>query len=134
MKTASILLLLFLGCTAPRLATDGGSTEKNSCNLAVTYAEMSYAKFKKAYNSTSEEEIATLLKKGTQEAQQASAYAISSACNCSLAKNYALNAVTFGNKAKRTTDVEARKKLIKEAMDSANNVLVGVNGCKQNNL
>lgn len=128
-KQSIIVIMLFFVSIAASRADITTVNEPGKCNLAITYAEMAYINFKKAYNSSSDQDINSLLEKGVSQSTQASAYSISSGCNCSLAKNYALNAVTFGNKARKAKNAKDRKKFIKQAMNAANSVMVGANTC-----
>lgn len=101
----------------------------NDCNMSVTYSEMAFETFKRAYKTNSPDEIKILLKKAIQEADEASAYAL--ICNCPLAKNYALNAVTFGNNSLKTQLIDDSKKLIKQAMNMSLDVMTATPNCKQ---
>lgn len=101
----------------------------SGCEMTVTYAELAYAAFKKAYKASSIEDATPLLKDGVAKASEASAYAISPTCNCDIAKNYSLNAVTFGNKALKTSDLAELKKLTKKAMDMSLDVLTATPNC-----
>ncbi|MGJ1430657.1 hypothetical protein ACR79M_05065 [Sphingobacterium spiritivorum] len=119
-----ICVLLFTSATAEN------KTRFTGCEMASTYAELAFMTFKKAYQSTSIENAKPLLKDGVAKAAEASAYAIIPSCNCANAKNYALNAVTFGNKALKESDLEGMKKWAKKAMDMSLDVLTATPNCK----
>ncbi|MCU7614671.1 hypothetical protein N0B16_09520 [Chryseobacterium sp. GMJ5] len=103
---------------------------QSNCNMSVTYSEMAFEKFKNAYKSDTVDHAKVFIKKGIEEAEQASAYAL--ICNCPLAKNYALNAVTFGIKAGKADNLEEVKKQSKKAMDMALDVMTATPACNQN--
>lgn len=75
--------------------------------MSVTYSEMAFEKFKNAYKSDNLDNAKVFIKKGVEDAEQASAYAL--ICDCPLAKNYALNAVTFGIKAGKADNLEKQR-------------------------
>ncbi|NRF40111.1 hypothetical protein [Pedobacter foliorum] len=129
MKSLSIFLVI---CTAPFLLTFFGDRNpaQGKCGMAVTYAEMAFKDFKKAYKATSLDDAKKLIKTGVKKATQSSAYSITPDCNCGNAKNYALNAVTFGNKAIKSNDLDSLKELVKKAMDASLDVLTAVPDCK----
>lgn len=102
---------------------------QNNCNMSVTYSEMAFEKFKNAYKSDSLENAKVFIKKGVEEAEQASAYAL--ICDCQLAKNYALNAVTFGIKAGKADNLDEAKKQAKKAMDMSLDVITATPNCKK---
>ncbi|SUX46070.1 hypothetical protein [Chryseobacterium indoltheticum] len=120
-KVTFICAILFSVSTAAQI-------KSGDCNMAVTYSEMAFESFKKAYKTNSPEEMKILLKKAVQEADESSAYAL--ICNCPIAKNYALNAVTFGNKAINTTELENAKKFAKQAMNMSLDVMSVTPTCK----
>lgn len=120
-KFTFICAVLFSVSTAAQI-------KSGDCNMAVTYSETAFESFKKAYKTNSPEEMKILLKKAVQEADEASAYAL--ICNCPLAKNYALNAVTFGNKAINATEPENAKKFSKQAMNMSLDVMTATPNCK----
>ncbi|WP_316819223.1 hypothetical protein [Pedobacter nyackensis] len=125
------LSIIFVMCTTPFLLTfmDHKNPAQGKCGMAVTYDEMAYKDFKKAYKSSSIDDAKKLIKTGVKKATQSSAYAITPDCDCANAKNYALNAVTFGNKAMKSDDPEAIKELVKKAMDASLDVLTAIPGC-----
>lgn len=128
MKT--VLFPLALVCSLLFIAATPATTPtKNGCAMTVTYAEMAFAKFKKAYKAKSIDEAQPYLKDGILQATESSAYAIQDACNCPLAKNYALSAVTFGNKAKKADNLNELKKWAKKAMDASLDVLTATPNC-----
>lgn len=102
---------------------------QNNCNMSVTYSEMAFEKFKNAYKSDSLQNAKVFIKKGVEEAEQASAYAL--ICDCQLAKNYALNAVTFGIKAGKADNLDEAKKQAKKAMDMSLDVMTATPNCKK---
>lgn len=102
---------------------------KPGCEMASTYGELAYLSFKKAYQASSVENALPLLKDGVLKADEAAAFAISPSCNCANAKNYALNAVTFGNKAMKEADLVKLKKLSKKAMNMALDVMTATPNC-----
>ncbi|QBQ41337.1 hypothetical protein E2P86_09280 [Sphingobacterium psychroaquaticum] len=110
-------------------ATSGATSNQNGCAMTVTYAEMAFAKFKKAYKAKSIADAQSYLKDGILQATESSAYAIQDACNCPLAKNYALSAVTFGNNAKKADKLDELKKWAKKAMDASLDVLTATPNC-----
>ncbi|RQO65930.1 hypothetical protein DBR43_27160 [Pedobacter sp. KBW06] len=126
------LSILFMTSTALFLQTFfiSNNPSQGKCGMAVTYAEMAYKDFKKAYKSLSMDEAKKSIKTGVKKAAQSSAYAIIPDCDCANAKNYALNAVTFGNQAAKADDLESLKKLVKKAMDASLDVLTAVPECK----
>lgn len=117
-----IIILFLFG--SMRLATG------SNCSLAVTYAEMAYADYKKAYESDSLDEAKVHLKKAITEAAESSAYAATMECKCTLAESYALNAVTFGKKAEKSEDLKSLRKFAKKAMNMSLDVLTAVPNCK----
>ncbi|MGJ1269229.1 hypothetical protein ACR78F_16690 [Sphingobacterium spiritivorum] len=119
-----ISALLFTSASAEK------KPEFTGCEMASTYAELAFMTFKKAYQSTSIENAKPLLKDGVAKATEASAYALIPSCNCANAKNYALNAVTFGNKALKESDLQGMKKWAKKAMDMSLDVLTATPNCK----
>ena len=96
------------------------------CNMSITYSEMAFKSFKKAYKTNSPDEMKVLLKKAIKEADEASALI----CNCPLAKNYALNAVSFGNKALNADKPDNSKKFAKQAMNMSLDVMTATPNCK----
>lgn len=102
----------------------------SDCAMAVTYAEMAYKNFKQGYQSNSMEDALPFIKKGVEQATETSAYAISPNCNCANAKNYALNAVTFGNKALKAGNFKDSRKFTKKAMNMSLDVMTAVPNCK----
>lgn len=103
-------------------------TKGNDCIMAVTYSEMAYKDFKNAFKADSSEDVQNKTAKAVKSATEAAAF--SNICNCSLAKNYALNAVTFGNKALKEADPAKQKKLVKQAMDMSLDVMTATPNCK----
>lgn len=106
------------------------SDAEKDCSMTVTYSEMAFINFKKAYQAKSVEDARPFIKKGVEEAAEASAYAINPNCDCAIAKNYALNAVTFGNKAAKADSLSDCKKFAKMAMDMALDVTTATPNCK----
>ncbi len=102
----------------------------NGCGMASTYAEMAFASFKKAYKAESQDDAKSLLKEALAKAKEAAAYTIVPDCNCQNAKNYALNAVTFGSKALKSKDLDGLKKWAKQAMDMSLDVLTAIPNCQ----
>ncbi|KMQ68813.1 hypothetical protein ACM39_05870 [Chryseobacterium sp. FH2] len=119
----TILTLLFFSVTFVVKA------QSSNCNMSVTYSEMAFETYKKAYKTSDQDEMTVLLKKAVEESEQASAYAL--ICNCQIAKNYALNAVTFGKKATKESDISEAKKLSKQAMNMSLDVMTATPNCKQ---
>lgn len=103
---------------------------EKDCSMAITYAEMAYKNFRSANRSESPDSAGSFLKKGIEQANEAAAYAVSEKCNCGNAKNYALNAVTFGKKAQKAGDAKEFKKLTKKAMDMSLDVMTAIPNCK----
>lgn len=101
---------------------------QSNCNMSITYSEMAFEKFKNAYKSDNLDNAKIFIKKGVEDAEQASAYAL--ICNCPLAKNYALNAVTFGIKAGKADNLDDAKKQAKKAMDMSLDVMTATPNCK----
>lgn len=101
------------------------------CNLVITYAEMAMKQFKEASKTESIGDAASFLKKGIEQANEAAAYAVGDKCNCANAKNYALNAVAFGKKAQKATELKELKKNAKKAMNMSLDVVTTVPGCKK---
>jgi hypothetical protein len=122
----------FLLCLAlPLLWLVMGSMRgSGDCNMAVSYAEMAAKNFKSASTSDSMDGSQELINKGVEQATEAAAYAINSQCNCPNAKNYALNAVTFGKKALKATNIKDRNKMAKKAMDMCYDVVSATAACK----
>lgn len=129
MKLLSVFFLIYSATFMP-VNFSNENPPQGKCAMAVTYAEMAFKDFKKAYKSNSIEEAKKLIKTGVKKATQSSAYAIIPDCNCDNAKNYALNAVTFGNKALKADDLDALKESVKKAMDASLDVLSAISGCK----
>ncbi|WP_404984385.1 hypothetical protein ACLB9Y_17150 [Chryseobacterium scophthalmum] len=102
---------------------------QSNCNMSVTYSEMAFEKFKNAYKSDNLDNAKVFIKKGVEDAEQASAYAL--ICDCPLAKNYALNAVTFGIKAGKADNLDEAKKQSKKAMDMSLDVMTATPNCNQ---
>lgn len=102
---------------------------QSDCNMSVTYSEMAFEKFKNAYKSDNLENAKVFIKKGVEDAEEASAYAL--ICDCPLAKNYALNAVTFGIKASKADSLDEAKKQSKQAMDMSLDVMTATPNCKK---
>jgi hypothetical protein len=100
------------------------------CSMASTYAEMAFLSFKKSYQAVSLEDAKVLLKDAVRKAKEASAYSIMPDCNCANANNYSLNAVTFGNKALKASDLDNLKKWAKKAMDMSLDVMTAIPNCK----
>ncbi|KKO89769.1 hypothetical protein AAW12_19475 [Sphingobacterium sp. Ag1] len=100
------------------------------CSMASTYAEMAFISFKKAYQAGSLDDARVSLKDAVGKAKEASAYSLIPDCNCANAKNYSLNAVTFGNKALKAADFESLKKWAKKAMDMSLDVMTAIPNCK----
>lgn len=121
-------IALVIACCLAFTSFNSPSKKEFKCEMAVTYAEMAYKDFRKAYDSDSMEESLVSINKGVEEATQSSAYAVQ--CDCANAKNYALNAVTFGKKAAKADDLKERKKFTKKAMDMSLDVLTAVPACK----
>lgn len=111
----------------------GTTTSYSGCEMTVTYAELSYMSFKKVYGLSDMSHSEALIKDGILKATEASAFAIAPQCKCENAKNYSLNAVTFGNKALRTEDRKEKKKLVKKAMDMSLDAMTAVNSCNLDN-
>jgi len=103
-------------------------SKDNNCTMAVTYSEMAFKDFKSAYKSDNSEDIQDVMSKAIKNADEAAAFA--NICKCPLAKNYALNAVTFGNKALKEADSKKQKKLIKQAIDMSLDVMTATPNCK----
>lgn len=103
-------------------------SKDNNCTMAVTYSEMAFKDFKSAYKSEENSDIQDTMSNAIKNADEAAAFA--NICTCALAKNYALNAVTFGNKALKETDPKKQKKLIKQAMDMSLDVMTATPNCK----
>jgi len=102
---------------------------QSNCNMSVTYSEMAFEKFKNAYKSDNLDNAKVFIKKGVEDAEQASAYAL--ICDFPLAKNYALNAVTFGIKASKAENLDEAKKQSKKAMDMSLDVMTATPNCNQ---
>lgn len=118
-----ITILTLLLCSTGFLI----KAQSSECNMSVTYSEMAFESYKKAYKTSSNDEMTILLKKGIEEAEQASAYAL--ICKCQIAQNYALNAVTFGKKAAKESDLSEAKKLSKQAMNMSLDVMTATPNC-----
>lgn len=103
-------------------------SKDNNCIMAVTYSEMAFKDFKSAYKSGDNANIQDTMSKAIINEDEAAAFA--NICTCILAKNYALNAVTFGNKAINETYPKKQKKLIKQAMDMSLYVMTATPNCK----
>lgn len=103
-------------------------TKGNDCVMAVTHSEIAYKDFKTAFKADSAEDTQSNTTKAVKSATEAAAF--SNICNCPLAKNYALNAVTFGNKALKESDPAKQKKLVKQAMDMSLDVMTTTPNCK----
>lgn len=127
MKNIFFAILLF---ASTKVFSQAAKENKNDCNLAVTYSEMAYKNFKEASKAQTIEQSTTLLEEGVKNATEASAYAIQMQCNCPNAKNYALNAVNFGNKALKENDYKKRIKFTKNAMNMSLDVMTAVPNCK----
>jgi len=128
MKNKCFFMIILLGLTFSVTAQE--SKKVNGCSMASTYAEMAFVSFKKAYKAEALDDAKSLLKEAMAKAKEASAYTIIPDCNCLNAKNYALNAVTFGNKALKSTDLDNVKKWTKKAMDMSLDVLTAIPNCK----
>lgn len=100
----------------------------NDCIMAVTYSEIAFKDFKNAFKTDKPDDVRDNTERAVKSAAEAAAF--SNICNCPLAKNYALNAVTFGNKALKETDLKTQKKLIKKAMDMSLDVMTATPSCK----
>ena len=125
-----LIYIITLLCIPTIMSANGIRLEaKPGCEMASTYGELAYLSFKKAYQASSIENAMPLLKDGVLKADEAAAFAISPSCNCANAKNYALNGVTFGNKAMKETDLARLKKGAKKAMDMALDVLTATPNC-----
>ncbi|WP_418359817.1 hypothetical protein [Sphingobacterium detergens] len=128
MKWKYFFMFILLSLTCSLMAQQ--SKKVNGCGMASTYAEMAFISFKKAYKAESLDDAKSLLKEALGKAKEASAYAIIPDCNCLNAKSYALNAVTFGNKALKSADLDSLKKWTKKAMDMSLDVLTTIPNCK----
>jgi len=125
MKRSIASLSLMLICTS---TLSKAQSKGNDCIMAVTYSEMAFKDFKNAFKSDTTDDVQTSTEAAVKNAVEAAAF--SNICNCPLAKNYALNAVTFGNKALKETDPKKQKKLIKQAMDMSLDVMTTTPNCK----
>lgn len=117
----SILLL----CSS---VLSNAQTKENDCIMAVTYSEMAFKDFKNAFKAENLDDIRDNTEKAVKNAAEAATF--SNICSCPLAKNYALNAVTFGNKALKESDAKKQKKLVKQAMDMSLDVMTATPNCK----
>ena len=89
--------------------------EDGKCMTTVTYSEMAYGQFKKAYKASSADVAKQALKKGLEQAQQTAAYAVQ--CSCTQAETYSLTAYTLGKKALGYDDLKDIQAQAKKAMD-----------------
>lgn len=128
MKRTYFLIVILANMVFSVMAQE--TKKVNGCAMVSTYAEMAFAGFKKAYKAESLDDAKSFLKDAVSKAKETAAYSILPDCNCANAKNYALNAVTFGNKALKTSDLESLKKWSKKAMDMSLDVLTAIPNCQ----
>lgn len=100
------------------------------CLMAVTYSELAFGQFKKAYKASTIDDAKKSLKKGSDQIKQASAYAAQ--CQCVLAETYSLTAYTTAKKAyEKGDDLESIKSDSKKAMDLSLDAMKEAQGCNK---
>ncbi|RFS22796.1 hypothetical protein DVR12_13485 [Chitinophaga silvatica] len=99
------------------------------CAKAVTYSEMAYVQFKKAYRANSEEVAQRLIKKGLDQIKEASVYAVQ--CECTTSETYALTAYTIARKASEAATMDELKPQIKKAMDLSMDAMHAAQKCNK---
>lgn len=101
----------------------------NDCMMAVTYSEMAFSQFKKAYKATSVADAQKLVKKGMEQAQQTAAYAVQ--CNCTAAETYSLTAYTTAQKSLKSPSLQDLQAGAKKAMNLCLDAMSAAQQCNK---
>ncbi|RFZ90706.1 hypothetical protein D0C36_17245 [Mucilaginibacter conchicola] len=120
-------LLIAIGVIAISSFKSVNKSAPANCMMAVTYSEMAMIQFKKAYKAKTIEAAQPFIKKGMEQVQQASAYAVQ--CDCTQSESNALTAYGFGKKALDATELEKMKPEAKKAMDLSITAMAAAQRC-----